>query len=162
MDIATMADLSSLKDHGDTVELADGRTVRLTIEPDTDHSIMDDQGEGMWCGALAWDNPQRTNEYGYVMRPIGFESGRCEVIETDGRYRLWWAVPDDIKVGSDQHRKLRETIRDLLRYGYVVVGLTLECEHGGTLDSAYVGGVDSFYPELVDDLASEIDWTKQH
>jgi hypothetical protein len=149
-------DLASLREHGDKIELGDGRTVRLVIEPDPDMSIMDEQGSGMWCGRLAWDGP--ANEYGYRTRPDGF-TGRAEVIERDGRERLWWEVPADVVIGSDSYRTLRQSILDLCRCGYVSVGLVLECEHGGQLSVAWVSGCDSFYPELIDDLASELDWS---
>lgn len=156
MDNATL-DLSVLTDHGDTLELADGRSLVLKIQPDPDWSIMDEQGEGVWCGKLAWD-ARRTNAYGYRVRPDGF-TGRAEVLERDRDARLWWEVPADVVIGSDVYRSLRQSILDLLNFGYVQVGLVLLCEHGGELDSAWLGGCDSFYPELVDELALELDWS---
>lgn len=151
------ADLASLTDDGDTIELADGRVLRLKVEPDPHPSIMDEQGEGVWCGRIEWDNG-RENAYGWRMRPDGF-TGRAEVIERDWHARLWWEVPADIVIGSDTHHNLRQSILDLYRYGYCQVGLVLECEHGGELDSAWVGGCDNFYPELVTDLVTELDWS---
>lgn len=153
----TATDLASLTDDNDTFELEDGRVLRLKVETDPFTSIMDEQGEGVWCGRLEWD-AGRTNDYGYRRRPDGF-TGRAEVIHRDRDARLWWEAPADVVIGSDVHRSLRQTIRDLLEYGYVQVGLVLECEHGGELSSAWLGGCDSVYDGLVAELAEELDWS---
>jgi hypothetical protein len=145
---------AALTDDRDTFELPDGRTLRLRIEPDPDMSILDEQGEGVWCGRIEWDKG-RTNDYGYRDRPDGF-TGRAEVIHRDRSDRLWWEVPADIVIGSDHHRTLRQSILDLYHYGYSQVGLVLECEHGGEVASTWIGGCDEFYPELLDDLVGEV------
>lgn len=162
MDTSTIdqaAIVAALTDHGDTFELPDGRTLRLKVEHDPYTSIMDEQGEGVWCGRLEWDDSRTENAYGYRMRPDGF-TGRAEVISRDRDARLWWEVPGDIVIGSDHHRTFRQTILELLEYGYkmVTVELCEECDHGGehVVNFDTVGGCDSVYPELVADLVSEV------
>lgn len=155
MGATTTVDLSALTDDGDTLMLPTGNTLRLRVEPDPDMSLMDEQGEGVWCGRLEWT---QSHDYG-TRRPDDF-TGRAEVIERDGRSALWWEVPADIEIGSDTHRSLRTSILDLLRFGYVLVGLEelATCDHGAqhVIRQAWIGGVDSFYPELLGELFGDL------
>jgi len=98
-----------------------GRMLRLTHEPD-DMSIMDEQGDGVWCGRLEWG--RRSSCTGHNLRPDGFDGG-AEIIYTDGRDSLWWQVPADVKRGSDSYRSLRRVITDILEHGYQVVVVEL-------------------------------------
>ena len=79
---------------------------------------------------------------------------------------LWWNVPDDVVIGSDVHRSLRQTICDLHEYGYVTVCLE-RCEgtdvygHLIVTDYACLGGVESmadadYVREIVGDLLAEL------
>lgn len=157
-EMETTLDLSALADDGDTIDIGGGRTLRLRIEPDPDMSILDEQGEGVWCGRIEWSHT--TNNYGWNRRPDGF-TGRAEIIDRDRNDCLWWEVPADIERGTPGYYSLRSSIRDLLEYGYSQVGLQLleECDHGDAhvIGDAWIGGVGSFYPELVPDLLAEID-----
>lgn len=127
-DLDTMAD--ELTDDGDTVHLSeyegfsddDTRILRLRLEPD-DMTIMDEAGEGVWCGRLAWDD-RNVNDYGWRRRPDGFD-GRAEVIYRDRGDRMWWQVPDDIAPGSEAHASLRRTILDIIEYGYHIAIIEL-------------------------------------
>lgn len=100
----------------ETYDLGNGRTLRLTTEPD-DMSITDEQGTGVWCGQLEWDDRRRQNSYGYTLRPIGFDGG-AEVIYRDGSNALWWQPMEDCKPGSEIRAAVRREILDLINYGY--------------------------------------------
>lgn len=160
-----------LTDDGDTFDLPDGRTIRLHVKPD-DHSLLAEQGEGVWCGRIEWDSG-RLNDYGYRSRPDGFD-GRAEVIQRDHGYRLWWQVPSDVPIGSDVHRSLRSTIGEILEYGYSGFILHLLAPedqadavgHRPVLATASLWGIeplpDSDYREsvihdLIDELEEESD-----
>lgn len=58
---------------GDTVELPNGETLTLHVEPDQDTSILDEQGEGVWCGRLEWAVSNRYTD-GYA-RPEWADGG---------------------------------------------------------------------------------------
>lgn len=103
-----------------TIEL-DGIEYTARIEPD-DLSLLDEQGEGMWCGRIEWT---RGDDYG-SRKPADFVNGRTVKLVTDDGSTLWWEVPADVPMG--ERRELERAIRDILDYGYV--GVVVESNDG--------------------------------
>ncbi len=131
---------------GDTWDMDDGRVMTLHVEPDPDMSIMDEQGEGVWCGQLEWTH--QTNDYGWPARPEWADGG-AEILQRDRGDVLWWRPLDDCLQDRGLRDRVRSTVCELLKYGYVSVGVEVEGE------TAWLGGCDSVYPELVEELAGE-------
>lgn len=158
------ADLSGLTGatYGAPSELTlpSGHVLRLKVEPDEYVSIMDEQGEGVWCGRLEWSDRRHDN------RPDGFDGG-AEVIYRDRGDRLWWQPPDDCKRDPEIRKAVRRQILDLLEYGYVVVILELlgpEPDAMGrrpVLDWYVLGAVvwsydDAYIAEIVSHLRADM------
>ena len=106
--------IAELTGDGDTFELEDGRTLRLKVEPDDDSSIMDEQGEGVWCGRLAWVNRDRWTGHD-APRPDGFD-GRARKLQRNSGDPIWWQPPEDLD--ADNIVAMSKTLLDLLEYGY--------------------------------------------
>lgn len=153
----------ALTDDGDTLELPDGRTLRVRTEPD-DMTIMDEQGEGMWCGRLEWVRANRDYWPARYSRPDGFD-GAAEIIRREDGEALWWDVPTDLR--GDANRENRDAVRreitELLNCGYRVVVLELcngEDAYGRPIVESFasVGAVGwsvslgEFIPDLADEL----------
>lgn len=164
IDLATL-DLAALTDDGDELELPGGRVLVLKVEPDDDLSIMDEQGEGMWCGRLSW--PVRNRETGRDERPRDFDGGARLIRFGCGYDAIWWQVPKDLLDGTSPAESLDMTERAIVRLleeGYVQVGVQLwevvtdsrDQEHRVMVDDAWIGGVDEVYPELVEELVEEV------
>lgn len=161
LDSDTLADLTQ---DGDTVELDDGRTLRLRLTAD-DMTAADD---GDWYGAIApvrWAHRYDADYHQQPERPNGF-TGNAEKLHYGRGEVVWWEPPSDVKRGTDGFTTLRATLRDVLEYGYVVVSLEL-CR--GTdaygrpvvVDVASIGGVeamarDDYMREIVSELAAEL------
>jgi hypothetical protein len=167
-------DTSDLTDDGDLLELGDRFRLRLRIEHDPDSSINDYDGDGK-VSKYAYDH--RDAEYRH--RPDGF-TGRARKFEVDRGLVMWWEPYDGPMGWQDDagewhhanwdqlpvavQRKEAERIHDLLMDGFKVVSLMLEelvpdswgGEHWVEAGFESLGGVDSFYPELISDLASEL------
>ena len=152
-----MIDLTDLTDDGDTVDLDDGRTLRLRVEFDQDTTIND------------FDCYGKTERYchdywreGRTLRPDDF-TGNAEKIQVDRGLWIWWEPPaDGPKRGTPEFRQFRGTVTDLVSYGFVLVGLEL-CE--GTdaynrpvvVDVTWLGGVErSGVTDTLPDLMSEL------
>ena len=146
----------------DTLEIGDGRTLRLRIETDQEHDIY---GDSDWYGSLEWVRNDRDYVGAYnTRRPDGFD-GRARVIETDSHNgRLWWQPPVDVV--DAQAGAMRATIVDLVRFGYVGVILEL-CD--GTdaygrpivVDSSSLWGIEwdmdsAYLAEIVSELVAEV------
>lgn len=152
---ATLPNLSDLTDDGDTIDLPDGRSLLLRIEPDEYASIMDD---GDWYGDLKWGTNDRYT--GRDVRPDDFD-GSAEKILTDGRDVLWWAPPADAVRDADLRGRLRSSIISLYHQGYNVVTLELRetltdsagHSHTVTVESASLGMVDLIGDTTADDEA---------
>lgn len=163
MDTATI-DLSDLAQDGDTLELADGRTLRVRVEPDQDHSVFDEE---FW-GEFEWVS--RTNGYGYTERPDGFD-GNAEILERDGASVLWWQPPrGDYALsyprGTKEFAEFRRSVRDLLEYGFK--GVILELLDGAdaygmpiVVEEQSLWGIDSvdggYLKDVVSDLFAEME-----
>jgi hypothetical protein len=107
-------ELEQLKDDGDTIELPDGRKLRVRIQPDEGVSINDFPD----CyGETAWMSHDR-------QRPDTF-TGAAEVLKHDYPHRLWWQPPADVVRGTPQFAKLRRLVLELLEFGFCYVALEL-------------------------------------
>jgi hypothetical protein len=93
-------DLTSLTDDGDTLELPDGRTLRLRIEADLDTNLFEQPNEAY--GKVAWVERNRSTGRPYP-RPDGFD-GSAEKLYTS-RSPYWWQPPKDI-IDRDKARQL--------------------------------------------------------
>jgi hypothetical protein len=151
--------LATLRDDGDTADLEDGRTLRLRIEPDEDYSINDYDSDGKVAWGIRDDMGGR--------RPDGFDGSAEKLGIYDHGSALWWQPykPDVLalkKSDPDAFRKERLRIRDLVEYGFK--GIILELCQGEdaygkpiVIKSASTWGVDELYPELLEDLAGELE-----
>jgi len=163
--------LAALEDDGDIYKFDDGRELRLRIEHDEDHSILDEEMHG----EFAW--PGRTNDYGRYDRPAGFD-GNAELLGFGRSYdRIWWQPPrgdyalyDDGKParrGSKAFEEYRTTVLELLEYGYVGVIVELwhscpTCASRHEDRSASLWGVewnadDAYKREVIGDLIDELE-----
>jgi hypothetical protein len=172
--------LAQLVDCDDVVYVDDDTRVRLLIERDPDTSINDYDSDGK-VSECAYDYRDRE----YRQRPDGF-TGRARKIEVDRGLVMWWEPRDDLmgwqdEAGDWHHAKWDQLprhiqqlelqrITDLLRDGFKQVGLRLEHRIIDTaynsavwhqVDTAWVGGCDSVYPELIAYLAAELPEPRQ-
>ena len=168
----TRAELEQLRDDGDALELENGAELRLRIVPD-DTYIQDLADWGDVYGRTEWT---RDSDYGPV-RPADFD-GTAEIMFRDHRSTLWWQPydPTDIPGYREQgnrcedFRKYRQLVRDILEYGFSVVGLELREQltdsrgavHRVVLETAWLGGIEpdperAYVLELVTDLARELE-----
>ena len=147
---ALAAAMAALTDDGDTFELADGRSLRLRIEVDQDASINDYDcyGKIEWIARGHHRDP----------RPSGF----------DGKARKLWGASDPFwwqpweGATEEQIAEAAPQIRELAEYGFKLIGLELretlldsrKFEHTIVVDTAWIGGVDEFYPELIGELVA--------
>lgn len=155
-----LADIvADLTDDGDTVELEDGRTLRLVLEPDMDADIRDFDCHGSFSqhGYDHGDDSGRT-------RPDGM-TGNAEKLQCDRGSFVWWEPPaDGPRRGTAEFDEMRAGIRDLLETGYV--GIIVELLRPESDSDAYgarivdnvasLWGCDTVYPEAVADLVSEV------
>jgi hypothetical protein len=106
-------DLSSLTDNGDTLDLGDGRTLRLLIKPDEDASINDYDADGRVDASKE--------------RPADFD-GNAEKLHM-GDYTLWWQPPaDSPKRGTPEFEEMRRHVLELIEFGFY--GVVLEVLQG--------------------------------
>jgi len=100
-----------------------GRTWEMTLEGDECSSIMDEQGEGVWCGRLEFCERDPDNWCG-MGRPNGM-NGRARILRPNQcRDAFWWQPPTD--VAEDQLNTMAATISDILSFGYV--GVVVTCD----------------------------------
>ena len=165
-----MTNLLETLDHdGATAELEDGRTVRLSIEPDYDASVRDYECYGE-VSPHAYDYHRDSR----VERPASFD-GNAEKVEVDRGLWVWWQPPrgemawtnedgTPVRRGTPLFDKLRGNVIDLLRHGFtgVVITVTEQCECCGQdkADTASLWGIDSlndgYLAEVVSDLLAEV------
>jgi hypothetical protein len=158
-------DLDKLADDGDTIDLEDGRKLRLRIMPDEDASVFDVPfyGEFAWVKRDSWTG--RDQE-----RPDNFD-GNAEKMSTysDGNY--WWQPPRGdyamtAKRGSKEFADFRQIVKDLVEYGFCGVVLELldgEDTYGRNIavEHEALWGIDSlnhgcYLAEIVRELAGEL------
>lgn len=156
-------DLSELSDDGDVIDLEGGRKLRLRVEADDMPSMpLQDHGD-------CWG---KTSQYVYDYRngrseprPEGF-NGNAEKIQVGRGEWAWWQPPDDVKRGTPEFRKLRDSVRDLCEFGFRSVGLELlEGEDAYyrpiVRDAEWLGGIepfpdDAYRREVMGDLWAEL------
>jgi hypothetical protein len=160
-------------DDGDTVELDETHRLVLHIDHDPFWSINDYDCDGRVSDYFEyWRDGKRE-------RPAGF-TGRARKIDADRSGYVWWEPYDDLmgwqddagewhhgkweQLPPDAQRKEVRRITELIQYGFKQVGLELQQlvsderggEHWVEVGTAWLGGCDSVYPELIDDLYAEV------
>lgn len=168
-------DLSSLTDDGDTIELGDGRTLRLRIEND-DTPVMDQWSDDCY-GRVEWIDPHaiarwqdRTGNYNGAPRPAGFD-GNAEKLHLSlppngSSDYYWWQPPADVPRTSEHFRTMRAAVEELLTWGYYSVGVELldgTDAYGRPIvaNAAWLGGIEpnygSYLAEVISDLVAELE-----
>ena len=156
---ATDLDLSTLMENGDTLTLEDGRVLRLKIEPDYDASINDFD-----CYGQVWENSLPRNEMGYYTRPSTF-TGNAEKLSWGNDGPWWWEPPTDVSRSDEMFRSLRDSVIQLLAYGFsgVMLELCKGNDYYGKLivvNSVSLWGVDDAtggaIVDILADLADEL------
>ena len=166
-----LADKLSGAEYGapNTVDLGDGRAVRLRVEIDDSNPMNDDED---FNGKFAFVTGTRTHDYigGHNPRPAGF-TGNAEILRGRGD-PIWWEPPTDITIkrGSPEWSNYRQEVMELLEYGYR--GYVLElCEGKDFYGKPVVKDMRSvwhvewnadgdYQRELIRDLLSEIGITE--
>ena len=113
-------DLSDLRQDGDTLQLPDGRTLRLVIEQDWEASINDFDCYGR---IEKYSHPHTWPE-GHRSRPDGFD-GNAEKLSCGRDAWIWWQAPAYVVRGTDEFRALRSHVIELLDRGFYCIGLEL-------------------------------------
>ena len=161
--------LDKLQSDGDSVEIGDGRTLKLMFRPD-EESFENIGDHGEVYGETRWT---RDGDYGAI-RPDHF-TGAAEILKRDGNYSLWWE-PYDLKglTGGregENFANYRTMVSEIMEWGFYIVGLKLTEEvqdsRGGThrveVASAYCGGIEPMcdlsadYREIMEDLVAQIE-----
>lgn len=174
-------DLSALADDlldEKTVDLSDGRKLRLSEEPDYFTSIDDYD-----CYGKLAHIPRHRREH--PVRPDGFDGFARKVWTHDGEC-FWWQPPDDLRTAKREsvyieaadgtiHRhpeayrdpvgQMERTVRDLLAYGFLVLRVqVLEacscCRQERMIGSSVLGGIEAmadrqYMLDMVADLVTE-------
>jgi len=137
---------------GETVELLNGKKLRLKVRPD----YLTDINDFDYLGRVEWSKANSYNKTSYIFdkhpRPNGFD-GNAEILKKDGGSNLWWQPPQDVERGSDQFRAVKKTALSVIEYGYYVY--TLELLDGVdayqkpiVTKKAALGGLEPFLDEL--------------
>jgi hypothetical protein len=156
---ALLQDIAAeLVDDGDECEVG-AWTLRLTVEPDEYASIMDEQGEGVWCGQLAWAETARYSDH--YTRP-DWADGGAELLRPHwSRDAIWWRPLDDCLRDRELRDRVRSTILDLMEFGYSVVTVEAfrhrDIYGRGCVEAvASLGMVDECDLGIVHDLVAEV------
>jgi hypothetical protein len=137
--------MSNFTFDGDTATIG-GYEYTIRVESDPYMSLLDEQGEGVWCGRIEWaDNHPYS---GYPCKPNDFVNGRTMKLTTDRSSTLWWEVPADVK--PEYVAEFRRSLLDILEYGYSIVMV----ESSDGFSSGPIGGIE-FGADL-DDVASDL------
>ena len=150
----------ALTEDGDTLDLGDGRMLRLIIGPDMETEISD------FGDAYGECQPGRPDRWGlgWERRPAHFTGNAEKLHYGPGYYSIWWEPPSDVPRGSDVFTKLRQQVIDLLTWGFtdVVLELCQGEDHYGrpiVIDSASLGAIDSldgYLSTVLRDLAFDL------
>lgn len=114
-------DLSKLTQDGDTLDLEDGRKLRLRIEPDQDYDPFEDTDV---FGKRAALNAGSHNLTGERERPEGFDGNAEKLLDYQG-YGFWWQPPQDVKRGDPQFTAVRDEAMEAATYGGYILYLEL-------------------------------------
>lgn len=148
-----------MEDDGDTLELEDGRVLRLKIEVDQDTELSDFPD----CYGTIGDS--RRNDGGNEIRPEGF-TGNAEKLWYGNYGPWWWEPPTDLKRTDPVFKSLRDQVRELLAFGFkgVILELLSTCDGCGrsqVVKGASLWGIDSldngYIHEVVSELADELE-----
>jgi len=165
---ALAAAMAALTEDGDTFELADGRTLTLRI-------VSEDEERGEWTGVeylndcdgfgrVAWSGHRDG-------RPDGFDGAASIVYRqpVQGGSVCWWQPPTAEEIGlpeldAEWMAECKATVARIVEDGVLTVRLVLTekvrdsagGEHEVEMASASLHEVDSFYPEIIGELAGEI------
>ena len=154
------AALASLAHDGDTYKDDNGRTFRLSIDPDEYISVNDFDCYGK-IAPVTFDRWSGRD----LPRPRGF-TGRARKIQVDRGDWVWWEPSEDVP--TDKIADEARGITRLLQEGFYVVTLTVlapcVCHRGACRDCEVarvsLGGIDSlengYLADVVDDLLSEV------
>lgn len=156
--------VAALTSDRDCYALPDGRYLRLRIQPDDDYNPFD---EVDCYGRVSHVDNHRDRTTGWTLRPDGFDGNAEKVWAMHDNY--WWQPPaDGPRRGTDEFRKLRQLVCDLIAFGGQVVTVELlrgTDAYGRSIvrDVASLGGIDSladgYLAEVVSDLIGQIDLT---
>lgn len=161
----TTPDLSTLTDDGDFIDLPDGKRITLLIRPDEYAGDWNDQMDAECFGTVEWTSVH-DGDFG-APRPRGFDGSARKII-TDYPMVCWWQPPTAKVIGTvwttEQWREQTAYVIERVTYGWSQVGVrvsevitdSIGQEHRVTLDTAWCGGVDECYPELVEDQYHEV------
>ena len=157
-------DLTDLTSDGDTLDLGDGRALRLRIEPDEFAGGWNDQMDPECFGTVEW---VRLDDCGRSRRPDHFD-GTARKLDTDCPHALWWQPPTAKAIGTiwtpEQWREQAAYVLERVRYGWSSVGLelietvtdSLGGEHLVVAASAWLGGVDDVTPDYLPDVLGDL------
>lgn len=142
-------------EHGEIVELPDGRALRLLVEVDQDTTINDYDV----YGRVAWVEHDRGTRYPRN-RPAGFD-GRARKLWTRSD-AFWWQPPADV-TDVDDLAAMTHHVQDLMEYGFKVIVVELLAADRDAYSRRIVvdvlgaiGGVDTDDPSYVQELVGEI------
>lgn len=131
--------------------------IRCKVEPD-DIPVQD-----LWCDDAYGPISEHCYDYchdGNTPRPDTMD-GSAVKIQVDRGYWTWWQAPPGFPIHSEEWRKLRSSVRDLLEFGFQQVGVEL-C-HGSdaygrpiVVDCAWLGGVDTTEQEYLASLIHDL------
>lgn len=159
--MTTTLDLTALREDGDTLDIGRGRSLRLVVSPDFDTDINDFD----FYGKIGQPETRRSSDWtGRKYRPQGF-TGNAEILHGGQRsyVPVWWEPPADVKRGTPEFARLRETVSDLLNFGFHCVKVELlegRDAYGRPIvkDFEVIGGVDSLDGNegLIADLVAQV------
>lgn len=155
-----MVDLSELVDDGDTVELGDGRSLRLRIMPDDTDAF-----EEYDCYGLV--EPVDTHRQGYSVRPSGFDGNSEKMWLQQNNGYIWWQPPKEgPKRGTVEFTSFKQHVNDIASFGMCV--LVVEVCQGvdgynrpivtnvGSLGGIEPFPTDEYKAEIIGDIVAEL------
>lgn len=143
----TLVDGESFE-HGDYL-------IRCRVEPDYDSSVNDAPD----CYGTIGDS-RRDHDTGREQRPEGF-TGNAEKLWYGNYGPWWWEPPKDVKRSDPNFSEFRDTVRELLAFGFVgvVIELCLGCDHYGhpiVIDSESLWSIDSRDDKYIREVSGEL------
>lgn len=104
---------SQLREDGDTVDLPDGRKLRLRLKPDDTNPF-----EEYDCyGRIAPVGPVWDRHGERTRRPDGFDGKAEKLWPPQNCDQVWWQPPADVKRSDPHFAELRDQVRDLVAFG---------------------------------------------
>ena len=139
---------------GESVEVGD-YLIRCRVGVDQDSSV-DDSPD---CYGTIADS-RRDRNTGRERRPEGF-TGNAEKLWCGNYGPWWWEPPKAVKRSDPGFKEFRDTVRELLAFGFVgvVVELCLDCDHYGhpiVIDSESLWAIDSRDDTYIRETSSEL------